>query len=446
MLNKSKTGIAWGLQFLAVILMILIESRSQWDSIFFLFCLAFFGYFIHLYQAQFISFKQALWGGIALRLVLFANLPILSDDYFRFIWDGLLWQNHIHPFLHTPQEIINQQLLPATNYHLYLLSHMNSPEYYSVYPTIMQVVFGVTIKIAGTNEWGAVFLMRFLILLAEIGTLFCLKFILQYLKLPFYFAWTYWLNPLVIFELSGNLHFEGVMMFFVAMALFFILQQRIVFSALFFSAAILTKLIPIVLIPLFFFHLGIKKGILWVGSVLIISCAGFAVLFNQELMLHLWSSIHLYFSNFEFNASLFYVLKQFDFPHANMSKAKFWGRLLPLIAGIFIFFLSIHQKKNATAKLEPFFFSKAESILWVYYLFALIVHPWYICFPLWFSVFSRKAYFPVWTFLIFPTYITYRQVPYQESLIWVAIEYSVVFLIFLFQHKKLKAGFPFFAS
>ena len=55
---------------------------------------AFFGYF---WLCKFPPAQSATFTvGLASRLLLFIGLPMLSDDIYRFIWDGALIQDELH--------------------------------------------------------------------------------------------------------------------------------------------------------------------------------------------------------------------------------------------------------------------------------------------------------------------------------------------------------------
>ncbi|MBL4706976.1 MAG: mannosyltransferase, partial [Flavobacteriales bacterium] len=208
--------------------------------------------------------------GILFRLLFLFSTPTLSDDYFRFIWDGQLILNSINPFDLLPTQVGIDLPNKAD-----LLAGMNSPNYYTVYPPIAQSIYFLSAWLSPNSILGSIVVMRSIILATEIGTLLLLPKLLSKLNLnPKQSLW-YVLNPLVIVELTGNLHFEGIVIFFFVLAVYLLMLQKEKLSSIAWAFAAATKLIPIFFLPIilrklpfkkaFFFYLlfGISFLILW---------------------------------------------------------------------------------------------------------------------------------------------------------------------------------------
>jgi uncharacterized membrane protein len=69
----------------------------------------------------------------------------------------------------------------------------------------------------------------------------------------------YALNPLVIIELTGNLHFEAVMIFFTLLSVWLLVTNKWILASLALTLAISAKLLPIIFLPLLFITLVGKK-------------------------------------------------------------------------------------------------------------------------------------------------------------------------------------------
>ena len=135
--------------------------------------LAFLLYFYMLKSAQLDSrlVYKFIWIAIIARILLIYGLPLLSDDVYRFIWDGILWHEGINPLIDTPRQLMESGMVEGAHYEVLLLS-MNSPDYHTIYPPIHQFIFYL-----GTFSYsniGAATLMRAIIILSEVCTLFVL--------------------------------------------------------------------------------------------------------------------------------------------------------------------------------------------------------------------------------------------------------------------------------
>jgi alpha-1,6-mannosyltransferase len=380
------------------------------------------------------NFKLLVTASFLFRVLFLAAVPALSDDYFRFIWDGRLIEEGINPFLYIPDEVQKQALLPGESNQV-LYAKMNSPHYYTVYPPILQFVFFVAAKLSFSNNYAAILILRIFILAAEVGSYFFIKKILAHLKLPKNGILIYFLNPLVILEINGNLHCEGLMLFFVLASFYFLFVNKFIISSLFFSLAVSTKMIPLVLLPLLIKKIGFKKGFLYAMLVAVSCFVLFLPFVNQELLNNLGNSIGLYFQKFEFNASIYYLLRWIGFQLSGYNEIAIIGKQLPFVCFVLIVLISLRYKPNQSYEL---FFEKALTILFVYYLFSLIIHPWYITFLVLISVFLKQRFAIIWSLLIFGTYLAYAFLPFKENVWLLCIEYGLVVIWYFLERNKLK--------
>ena len=391
-------------------------------------CILFVAYFIILKNHKKLNFNVLFIFGLIFRLLFIFSTPTLSDDFYRFIWDGNLLAHGINPFRFLPMEILKNGLIENSYANQYLLQQMNSPGYYSVYPPMMQFVFFIGSKLSFGSQMIAIILMRIIIVAAEIGTFFYLKKLLVLLQLNPMKTFIYWLNPLVIIELTGNIHFEGIMVFFVVAAFYYLLQNKLEWSALFFALAVSTKMIPLILLPIIVNKLGIKKGLIYATIATVATGILFSGFIDIQLIKNISNSIELYFQTFEFNASVYYLLRFIGYQFYGYNLIGTIGKILPFISLIIILYISFKKKycENNKEKL----FAESISILFVYYLSALIVHPWYITFLLVFSIFANHTFVIVWSGLVFLTYTSYSTIPYHENMYCIFLEYAIVLAIY----------------
>ncbi len=236
-------------------------ARENFLQVVSLFTFLFAAYFIAYGFFSITHFKHLLIAGIIFRILLLFSVPNLSDDVYRFIWDGRLAANGINPFSHLPSEII--QMPPVTGITNELFGQLNSQGHYTIYPPVMQSIFWISAKSFPVNVFASIVFLKCIIIILELATFFLLIQLLKKLSLPKHFSLLYILNPLVITELAGNVHFDGVMIFFVLLAFLLILKSNWQASAICLGLGIATKLLPVLFIPLLINKLGWKKGLLY---------------------------------------------------------------------------------------------------------------------------------------------------------------------------------------
>ncbi|NJN50155.1 MAG: hypothetical protein HC798_02800 [Polaribacter sp.] len=168
--------------------------------------------------------------------------------------------NGYNPFLFVPEYFINHQLYPIANAQLlYDGMGLLNGSHYSNYPPINQLNFAFAAVFGSNSITLNIIFLRLQIILADIGIIYFGAKILKFLGQNQNKIFLYALNPLVIIELTGNLHFEAVMLFFLITSFYFLLTNKIILSALLFGFSIATKLIPILFLPLLLYCIGIQK-------------------------------------------------------------------------------------------------------------------------------------------------------------------------------------------
>lgn len=366
---------------------------------------------------------------ILLRLLFLVSTPALSDDYFRFLWDGAIWNDSINPFAYTPSNIIRNHT--GNSYYFHLYQNMNSPDYYSVYPSVMQYIFIVGAAIFKKNILAQIIFMRVIIIAAEVGTILVGRKLLIKLGLPEKNILLYALNPLIIIELTGNLHFEGVMIFFITSFLYLFYNKKYLLSAIPFTLAVCTKLIPLIFLPLILFSLNFKKSLSFLAIVIALSIVLFIPFLSGELIQHIYDSVELYFQHFEFNASIYYIFRAIGYEIKGYNIIDTAGIILAFTFIITYIFIIVRYRKSISTHLG--LIKQLLHILFIYYLLALIVHPWYVSTLVLLCVFTAFRYPIVWSFLIGFTYVTYATVPYKENLWIVAMEYVLLILVMVYE-------------
>ena len=403
---------------------LLHRSSFAWLLMLFSMLFGLYVYYLKLAGKQ-ITIQHAFWAGILFRLIFITSIPVLSDDYTRFIWDGQLWVHDINAFIYLPNELIQSgetDHIPLFNTLEQQLNDLQKSNY-TCYPPLNQLLFVLPALLFKKSILAQIVFMRVFILVAETGIYFFGVKILKKMKLPVSNIFIYFLNPLVIIELTGNLHFEAIMIFFLVWSVYLLMNNRYKSSAVVFALSASIKLIPLMLLPLFFYRLKGIKGILYV----FISMFVFVLLLIPLLLSNgtggFIQSLNLYFQTFEFNASIFYLLREIGFAARGYDMVSVFGPALAILALLIILLITF----STNTKNENRFMQSMVFILLVYYFMATTVHPWYITTILAVSCFTRLKTPLAWSFAIVLSYHAYQTPTFEENWMYLFAEYLIVF-------------------
>jgi hypothetical protein len=128
----------------------------------------------------------------------------------------------------------------------------------------------------------------------------------------------------------------------------------------------------------------------------------------------------LYFRSFEFNASVYYLLRAGGYWLTGYNQIARIGPALALGSGAWILLLTFGEKRPTWGTLP----AALLLLLTGYYLLATIVHPWYLTPLVALSVFTRYRYTFVWSGLVVLSYAAYQTTAYTEQPGLLALEYG----------------------
>lgn len=202
-----------------------------------------------------IFFSPPLILGVALLLrclFVFAP-PQLSDDIYRYLWDGSnLWRN-VNPYAAAPAAITPPPELATVH------ARINHPDYVTIYPPAAQVVFA-----GGTALGGTVTGLKIFLVLIDLGLCALVLRLLKRLEMPPWQGVLYAWNPLPILEIAGSGHVDGAGLILLLGAFHLLLPEKtnaaensprhwpFLFAGALLAGAGLVKLFPFVLTPILF--------------------------------------------------------------------------------------------------------------------------------------------------------------------------------------------------
>ncbi|WP_036380264.1 polyprenol phosphomannose-dependent alpha 1,6 mannosyltransferase MptB [Muricauda sp. MAR_2010_75] len=407
-------------------------ARTDFIKLLTLFAGLFF-FLVKLMQFEKWNFKFLLVAGILFRLVFLFAEPNLSQDFYRFIWDGELIKNGLNPYLHAPNDLIGQSDLGIANaQELHTKMGALHAKHFSNYPPINQVLFVLGAILGGGSILGSIIAMRLTLILADIGVLYFGRKLLQNLNQSTHMVFWYFLNPLVIIELTGNLHFEGVMLFFMVWALYLISKKKWVLAAPVYSLSIMVKLVPLIFLPIFLKYFRFKKSAIFYGLVGFGCLVLLLPLYSPAFIDNYSETLKLWFSNFEFNASIYNIVKKIAVIHY---EAKPWeliesyGKIITKVILVITVLIAFLRKNNSLESV----ITSMVLVLSCYYFLSSTVHPWYVVFLMGLSLFTKYRFPLVWSLAIVLSYQAYSNPDYKENLWLLAIEYILVFGFFIYE-------------
>ncbi len=416
-------------------------ERTEFNLMLFLWATLFFCYY-HFIKNKTLSTSYFIRTAIIFRLVFLFSIPNLSQDFYRFIWDGRMILEGFNPYLYLPETFINNGVSVISEAKtLYEgMGNLNG-SHYTNYPPLNQLCFLIAAFFASKSLLGSIIVLRVIIILADVGIIYFGKKLLEKLQLPKNNIFLYALNPFIIIEMTGNLHFEPVMLFFLVWSLYKLKQNKWFYAAILLAFSVSIKLIPFLFLPLFYkWFVNNNKNVFKKSTKLICFYLAtlttvivlFAPFYNNKLIANYSNSIGLWFSNFEFNASFYYVFREIAYLFRGQNEIAIIGKITPIITIIFILVSTFfRQNKNQKQLITSMLFCVC-----FYYFMSTTIHPWYIATPLILSVFTKYRFPLIWSLIVILSYQSYSNMPWKENLLLIAIEYLIVFGVLIFELKK----------
>ena len=174
---------------------------------------------------------------VVFRLVLLPVPPELTDDFYRYLWDGHVQLHGVNPYLYAPADPALEAL--RTPWH----GLINSPSVSTIYPPLAQIVFLVNALLGGT-----ILGLKVVWVGLDLVTAFLLGRVASRSgRDPRAVLTLYLWSPLLIIETAWNGHLETLGLVFIALILYVGVHPARVGMAL--ALATLAKFAPAAALP-----------------------------------------------------------------------------------------------------------------------------------------------------------------------------------------------------
>ncbi len=242
------------------------------------------------------------------RLAAFVAPISLSDDIWRYLWDGELVAAAENPYVETATERMergdgDRELYDA----------LNRPDNHTVYPPLAQGVFAAAVSIQAAVGGSAERWLRALFIFFELLGVFALGAVLIRLgRSPMWAALYAW-HPLAYWEVAAGGHTEALGIVWLVALVGFAVTSRPVVTGIAIGLAGLAKWTFLVVSPVVAFFLLRRRGwsaaISATASALLVFIGGYIPFYFDRLLANQLESFRLYAEHFSFNAPIYYSFR-----------------------------------------------------------------------------------------------------------------------------------------
>lgn len=344
-----------------------------------------------------------LVAALAFRLTLVGVSPTLSDDLYRYQWEGRIQEAAWNPYQVTPADPRLAELRDAN------FTRLPGRDFPSAYPPLAELYFWLLTRLGGGLEgfqWAA--------LAFDLAALALLLGLLRALGQPLVRVLTYAWCPLVVLEFAGNGHYDALVLVTLLLANLFIIGKRPAASMAALAAATAAKWFAGLALPVFAVRAGWRWLLAFLGA-----CAVFTLPY-AEAGAKLVRGLEAYGEKWRNNESLFALLR--------------WGTQRDdVAAGIalgIVIGLMVHAAATRTEPLRA-----CGRLIAAILLLSPSVFPWYVTWLVPFLCFSPHPAGLTFTATVWLSY--HPLSAYRATGVWaynpwlVALEYLPVYALLL---------------
>jgi alpha-1,6-mannosyltransferase len=331
--------------------------------------------------------RRAFWlillASVAFRFTLAPLRPTLSDDVYRYRFDGQVQALGANPYLVRPDDPRYAALA------VHSIRAIPGHEIRSIYPPLSELVFRAAWRLVPNPvAFKAPFLLADLLVLLALAW-WTRRGHARNFQLAIY-GW----NPLVIVEFASSGHNDALALAATVGATILIIGPRRVVSTILLAAGVLAKAFPAVLVPLWLVRLKWPRR----GWPAVLAATGFAALcawpYRSALPVVL-ATFHQYETSFrENNASIYFVLQR-----VSGSNELALGFGIGLVAGLALW--------AAARRIEP---ARAAFLLFgTILLVSPNSYPWYFTWVVPFlALVGTSRYLVPWLMLTILQFLSYE--------------------------------------
>ncbi len=357
-----------------------------------------------------------IWGwAVAMRLALLPVAPELTDDFYRYLWDGHVQLQGVNPYLHAPGDPALEAL--RTPWH----GSINNPSVSTIYPPLAQIVFLLNALLGGT-----ILGLKIVWVGLDLVTGWLLgKVASRSGRDPRGVLILYLWSPLLLIETAWNGHLETLGLVFIALLLY--LGTHPIRMGLALGLATLAKFAPAAALPPLWRRYG-WRAVLAFGVAIVVFYLPYA---SAGTML--WGGLSTFAEHWRFQEGAFAVV-EWIIP----------GPRAPRVAAGLIVLAVIGWTTWKSYDAE-------KALFWILgtgLLLSHTIHPWYVLWALPFAALRRSrgwillsglAFLGYWGLETYHTQGVWPQPVWARVLLWVPVFGLLAYDAFKLPGRTLEA-------
>ena len=347
----------------------------------------------------------------------FLGFPV-SNDVYRYIWEGYIQNHGFNPYLHAPADPLFTTLREGNLQTIW--ESINHKDLSAAYPPLVMLIFRALAVISPTSLF-----FQSVMLIFDLVTMIILLLFVRRLHLPISRLLFYTANPFILVYVVGEAHLDIIQTAFLVGGLYCVHQKMHRRGFLLLGAAVFSKYLAIVALPFVLQRANLRH--VWYAAFSLIAMVPFAA--DPGALFH---SLGIFGTTMHYNDSLAEVVRFFA-----------GGYSVPLLIGmltliLLLIFLVEHQTMRSV-------YLATGALL----IFLPTLHPWYLLLIAPFLVIypSRS-----WFYLLAATIVTlpvmaieYQTGVFQEIKLLKLIEYLPFYGLLIydfFQRRPYSPGSP----
>ncbi len=341
---------------------------------------------------------------VAARVVLIGSTPALSDDIYRYVWEGRVLHAGYNPFVHAPA---SEDLRGLRDSDFDSINHRHME---TIYPPLAQGAFYI-----GAAVGSGVTPHKIIYVLFDIATMVLIAFLLRTRGRNPALSVVYGWSPLVILEFAHSGHMDSLGIFFFVLAILLVDRGRNVLGLVSMALSFLAKYFSVVLIPFFAMRKRYLLGLTLFGVLAVLGYLPFA-----DASANLASSLGVYGRHWSFNS----------FGYVVALRVIGVSEVVRVGLAVLVILFAVYQGYRQRDVVRYAYLVTGCALL-----VSPTLYPWYLCWLIPFLCFYASR---AWLFLTGAIALSYMVWPvFRETGVWrigwgvLLIEYVPFFVLLI---------------